>query len=70
VTDDDQWKAPVCWLLCLIGLAIDRQTVGKGRIVVVLDAAIALSREELAALGFKRGRRRSGYSGDYFELVA
>jgi hypothetical protein len=59
-----------CWLLCLIGLAIDRRTVAKGRIGVVLDAAIALSREELAALGFKRGRRRGGYSGDYFELVA
>jgi hypothetical protein len=59
-----------CWLLCLIGLAIDRRTVAKGRIGVVLDAAIALSREELATLGFKRGRRRGGYSGDYFELVA
>lgn len=59
-----------CWLLCLIGLAIDRRTVAKGRISVVLDAAIALSREEVTALGFKRGRRRGGYSGDYFELVA
>lgn len=59
-----------CWLLCLIGLAIDRRTVAKGRIGVVLDAAIALSREEVAALGFKRGRRRVGYSGDYLELVA
>ncbi len=59
-----------CWLLCLIGLGIDRCTVAKGRIGVVLDAAIALPHEELAALGFKRGRRRNGYSGDYFELVA
>ena len=59
-----------CWLLCLIGLAIDRRTVAKGRIGVVLDAAIALSREELIALGFKRGRRRGGYEGDYFELSA
>lgn len=59
-----------CWLLCLIGLAIDRRTVAKGRIGIALDAAIALSREELAALGFKRGGRRDGYSGDYFELVA
>ena len=42
----------------------------KGRIGVVLDAAIALSREELSALGFKRGRRRGGYQGDYFELSA
>ena len=59
-----------CWLLCLIGLAIDRRTVAKGRIGVVLDAAIALSREELIALGFKRGQRRGGYEGDYFELSA
>jgi hypothetical protein len=51
---------------CLIGLAIDRRTVEKGRIGVVLDAAIAVSADELAALGFRRG----GYEGDYFELVA
>jgi hypothetical protein len=59
-----------CWLLCLLGLAIDRRTVAKGRIGVVLDTAIDLPREELAALGFKPGRRRGGYRGDYFELVA
>lgn len=59
-----------CWLLCLIGLAIDCRTVEKGRIGVVLDAAIAPSREELIALGFKRGPRRGGYEGNYFELVA
>ncbi len=59
-----------CWLLCLIGLAIDRRTVAKGRIGVVLDAAIALSQDELAALGFKRGPKRDGYSGDYFDLSA
>jgi len=59
-----------CWLLCLIGLAIDRRTVAKGRIGVVLDAAIALEKAELDALGFRRGRRRDGYSGDYCELAA
>ncbi len=59
-----------CWLLCLIGLAIDRRTVAKGRIGVVLDSAIELPKEELTVLGFKRGGRRGGYSGDYFELVA
>jgi len=59
-----------CWLLCLVGLVIDRRTVAKGRIGVVLDAAIALSQEELIALGFKRGRRRGGYLGEYFELPA
>jgi hypothetical protein len=59
-----------CWLLCLVGLAIDRRTVAKGRIGVVLDAAIDLSPEELGAFGFKRGRRRDGYSGNYLELSA
>jgi hypothetical protein len=59
-----------CWLLCMIGLAIDRRTVEKGRIGVVLDAAIALEREELAELGFRRGRKRDGYKGTYYELAA
>jgi len=59
-----------CWLLCLVGLAIDRRTVAKGRIGVVLDAAIDLSPEELEAFDFKRGRRRDGYSGNYLELSA
>lgn len=59
-----------CWLLCLIGLAIDRRTVAKGRIGVVLDAAIALPEGELGGLGFRRGSQRNGYSGDYFELSA
>lgn len=59
-----------CWLLCLIGLAIDRRTVAKGRIGVVLDAAIALPEGELAALGFRRASQRNGYPGDYFELRA
>lgn len=59
-----------CWLLCTIGLAIDRRTVEKGRIGVVLDAAIALEQAELAALGFKRGRQRDGYKGAYYELAA
>lgn len=59
-----------CWLLCAIGLAIDRRTVEKGRIGVVLDAAIALEQAELADLGFKRGRKRDGYKGTYYELAA
>lgn len=59
-----------CWLLCMIGLAIDRRTVEKGRIGVVLDAAIALEQVELADLGFRRGRRRDGYKGAYYELAA
>lgn len=59
-----------CWLLCMIGLAIDRQTVAKGRIGVVLDVAIALEQAELAELGFRRGRKRDGYTGKYYELAA
>jgi len=59
-----------CWLLCMIGLAIDRRTVEKGRIGVVLDAAIVLKETELVDLGFRRGKRRGGYSGEYYELVA
>ncbi len=59
-----------CWLLCMIGLAIDRRTVEKGGIGVVLDAAIALKQVELADLGFRRGRRRDGYKGTYYELAA
>jgi len=59
-----------CWLLCAIGLAIDRRTVEKGRIGVVLDAAIALEQAELADLGFRRGRKRDGYKGTYYELAA
>jgi ribosomal protein S18 acetylase RimI-like enzyme len=53
-----------------MGLAIDRRTVAKGRIGVVADAAIALYKEELQALGFRRGSQRNGYAGDYFELPA
>ncbi len=59
-----------CWLLCLVGLAIDQRTVKEGRIGVALDAAIAVSRQDLDELGFKRGRRRDGYGGNYFELSA
>jgi len=59
-----------CWLLVLAGLAIDRRTVAKGRIGLVLDSAIALSSEEVAALGFGRGRKRGGYEGDYYDVSA
>ena len=59
-----------CWLLCLVGLAIDRRTVAKGRISIVVDTAIALPEGELRALGFRRGSQRNGYLGNYFELPA
>ena len=36
----------------------------------MLDAAIALKQVELADLGFRRGRRREGYKGAYYELAA
>lgn len=36
----------------------------------MLDAAIVPKKTELADLGFRRGKRRGGYSGEYYELVA
>lgn len=59
-----------CWLLCLVGLAIDRRTVEKGRIGVVLDAGIAVTGQTLAEMGFRPGRKRDGYLGHYLELSA
>jgi hypothetical protein len=50
--------------------AIDRRTIRAGRVGLVLDSGIALSAHELASLGFKRGRKRHGYRGDYYTLPA
>jgi hypothetical protein len=38
--------------------------------LLVLDGAVALSAGELAHFGFKRGRKREGYRGDYYTLPA
>ncbi len=43
---------------------------GVGRVGLVLDSAIALGAGELANFGFKRGRKREGYRGDYYTLPA
>lgn len=58
------------WLLICVTAAIDRKTARAGRVGLVLDGGIDLSAGELASLGFKRGRRREGYRGDYYTLLA
>jgi hypothetical protein len=58
------------WLLACVMAAIDRRTIRAGRVGLVLDGGIGLSVEELASFGFKRGRKREGYRGDYFTLPA
>lgn len=58
------------WLLLCVALAIDRLTVARGQIGLVLDNAIELSSGELASLGLMRGSARGGYRGDYFVLEA
>lgn len=58
------------WLLTCIALAIDRRTVRRGRVGVVLDNAIELDSSELDAFGFARGPKRGGYRGEYYELRA
>lgn len=57
-------------LLCLVGLAIDRCTVEKGQIGVVIDNAIDLSTGDLREFGFTRGPKKDGYKGDYWVLRA
>jgi hypothetical protein len=57
------------WLLLCAALAIDRVTVQRGHIGVVLDNAIELDAAELATLGLVRGSSRRGYRGDYFVLA-
>lgn len=58
------------WLLICVVVAIDRRTITAGRVGLVLDGAIALSSGTLIDLGFKRGRKRAGYRGDYYTLSA
>ena len=59
------------WLLTLVGLAIDRNTVDRGRIGLAMDKAIELNADDLKEFGFKRGPgpKKGGYSGSYYELV-
>ena len=58
------------WLLLCVGLAIDRRTLGRGRIGLVLDNGVGLTPHELASLGLSRGSARDGYRGDYFVFSA
>jgi hypothetical protein len=58
------------WLLLCAGLAIDRMTVERGRIGLVVDNAIELVPGELASLGLVRSSTRGGYRGDYFVFEA
>jgi hypothetical protein len=46
------------WLLTCVALAIDRRTIRRGRVGVVLDNAIELDAAELAAFGLTRGVRK------------
>jgi hypothetical protein len=58
------------WLLTCVIAAIDRRTIRAGQVGLVLDGGIALDVGELASFGFKRGRKREGYRGDYYTLPA
>jgi hypothetical protein len=58
------------WLLICVAVAIDRRTIQAGRVGLVLDSGIALDAADLAEFGFKRGRERAGYRGDYYMLPA
>lgn len=58
------------WLLVCVLVAIDRRTIKAGQVGLVLDGAIALSPAALADFGFRRGRKRAGYRGDYYTLRA
>lgn len=48
------------WLLVCVAAAIDRRTIGRGRVGLVRDRAIELDAERLELLGFRRGRRADG----------
>lgn len=54
------------WLLVCVMVAIDRRTIQAGRVGLVLDSGIDLSPGELGRFGFKPGRKREGYRGDYY----
>ncbi len=58
------------WLLICVVVAIDRRTINAGRVGLVLDGAITLPATTLIELGFKRGRKRAGYRGEYYTLAA
>jgi len=59
------YLAPL-WLLFCATAAIDRLTIDRGEVGVVLDNAIDLEASDLDHLGLVRGSARRGYAGDYF----
>jgi hypothetical protein len=58
------------WLLACVAVAIDRRTIGRGRVGLVRDSAIGVDRDTLKLLGFRRGRKADGYDGDYYVFEA
>jgi len=61
------------WYLLLIVAAIDRRTVNRRRVGIVLDNAIVLVPDELRALGLRRGpsTKHGGHADRaYYELSA
>lgn len=58
------------WLLVCVAAAIDRRTIARGRVGLVRDSAIGLDLDTLKLLGFRRGRKTDGYSGDYYVFDA
>lgn len=61
------------WYLLLVVTAIDRRTVNRRRVGVVMDSAIVLTEGELRMLGLRKGpsSKHGGYPGRaYFELAA
>ena len=61
------------WYLLLVVAAIDRRTVNRRRVGVVMDSGIVLTTNELRMLGLRKGpsSKHGGYPGRaYFELAA
>lgn len=54
------------WLLFCVAAAIDRLTVNRGEVGLVRDSAIELDDSQLRAFGLAPGRKRGGYTGDYW----
>lgn len=58
------------WILICLAAAIDRVTLRRGHLGLVLDNAIDLSVDELRQFGFTRGPRGDGYAGEYYVVDA
>jgi len=58
------------WLLTCVVAAIDRVTLKRGHLGLVLDNAIDLTVEELGQLGFRSGPQADGYGRPYYVVDA